>query len=298
MTSRWTSSSLLFLAAAIWGFAFVAQRAGMEHVGPFTFNAVRFALGGVVLVPFIARRRERGPAPDEMGAVSGRRLLLVGGILAGIVLFAGASMQQLGIVTTTAGKAGFITGLYVIIVPLLGLFWGQRAGIEIWLGAILAVVGLYLLSMTGRFLISTGDLFVLLGAFAWAGHVHIIGWLSPRTDPIKIAFLQFMTCSLLSFAAAAILETVTIRGIHAAAIPILYAGLVSSGVAYTIQVIAQRQVRPAHAAIILSLEAVFAVMGGWLLLSEILTLRELFGCALMLGGMLLSQAEIYRPRRE
>jgi drug/metabolite transporter (DMT)-like permease len=297
MMSRWTSGSLLLLAASIWGFAFVAQRAGMEYVGPFTFNAVRFALGGAILLPIMAWRRGRDTACDDGRPKSGQRLLLMGGILAGTVLFVGASLQQMGIVTTTAGKAGFITGLYVIIVPLMGLFWGQRAGVEIWLGAILAVAGLYLLSMAGRLVICTGDLLVLLGAFAWAGHVHIIGWLSPRTDPIRIAFLQFMTCSLLSLAAAAILEMVTIRGIREAMIPILYAGLVSSGVAYTIQVVAQRRVRPAPAAIILSLEAVFAVMGGWLLLEEILTLRELFGCALMLGGMLLAQAEIYKPRR-
>ena len=285
----WRSNALLFLAAAIWGFAFVAQRAGMEHVGPFTFNAVRFALGGMVLIPLLLRRSKRqdmqGSAPPS---VSGRTVLLGGG-LAGLALFLGASLQQMGIVHTTAGKAGFITGLYVIIVPILGLFWRKRSGLGTWLGAMLATVGLYFLSIGEKLAISTGDLLVLLGAFVWAGHVHIIGKFSPRIDSIKLAFVQFMVCSAFSLITAAFAEKITMPGLHGAAIPILYAGLMSSGVAYTLQVVAQRRVLPAHAAIILSLEAVFAVVGGWLMLEEMLTSRELLGCVLMLGGMFVSQ---------
>jgi drug/metabolite transporter (DMT)-like permease len=290
--SIWKSNALLFLAAAIWGFAFVAQRAGMEYVGPFTFNAVRFCLGGIVLIPLLLRGGGRvniedgSPHPMRTGGI------LLGGGLAGLFLFLGASLQQMGIVHTTAGKAGFITGLYVIIVPIMGLCWGRRSGLGTWLGATLAIAGLYFLSITEHFTISTGDLLVLLGAFVWAGHVHIIGWLSPRIDSIRLAFLQFMACSALSLIAAAFTENITMPGLQGAAIPILYAGLISSGVAYTLQVVAQRKVRPAHAAIILSLEAVFAVLGGWLMLEEVLTSRELLGCVLMLSGMFVSQLGI------
>ena len=289
---RWRSNALLLLAAAIWGFAFVAQRAGMEHVGPFAFNAVRFAMGGIALIPFLLRGRGHPTGSEDALPRARGKAVLLSGSLAGAALFVGASLQQMGIVYTTAGKAGFITGLYVIIVPIMGLCWRQRTGIEIWLGALLAVVGLYLLSVAGKMAVSRGDLLVLLGAFSWAGHVHIIGWLSPRIDPIRLAFMQFMACSALSLIIAGLVERITTQGLQGAAIPILYAGIMSSGVAYTLQVLAQRTARPAHAALILSLEAAFAALGGWLMLREILSGRELFGCVLMLGGMLMSQIAI------
>jgi drug/metabolite transporter (DMT)-like permease len=293
MNSRRTSGPLLLLAAAIWGFAFVAQRAGMAHVGPFTFNAVRFALGGLVLLPLIALRGRRSPvSPAAQLPAAGRWIWW--GTAAGLVLFAGASLQQTGIVFTTAGKAGFITGLYVIIVPLGGLLWRQRTAAPAWLGAVLAVAGLYFLSLSGGLRMVRGDLLVLAGAFFWAGHVQLIGWLSPRTDPIRLACLQFFACAAASLLAAVFVEPaffqrMTAPGLRAAAWPILYAGLLSTGVAYTLQVVAQRRAPPAHAAIILSLEAVFAALGGWFLLKEVLSRRELFGCLLMLAGMLLSQ---------
>jgi drug/metabolite transporter (DMT)-like permease len=301
MTSRWTSSPLLLLAAAIWGFAFVAQRAGMEHVGPFTFNTVRFALGGIVLLPLVVARRRRKAVKGKGRPFTGGRKVLLGGLVAGLVLFAGASLQQSGIVYTTAGKAGFITGLYVIIVPLGGLLWKQQTGAQTWLGAVLAVAGLYFLSISGRMSMARGDLLVLLGAFLWAGHVHLIGWLSPRSDPIQLACCQFLVCSAASLMAAVFLETVLFQkmpgqGLQAAAVPILYAGLLSTGVAYTFQVIAQRRAHPSHAALILSLEAVFAAFGGWLMLGEVLSPRELFGCLLMLAGMLLSQIDLKTGR--
>ena len=283
------SDGLLLLAAAIWGFAFVAQRVGMDYVGPFTFNGVRFALGSLSLVPLLVAGRKR-PTPSESAPphIRTKSLLLLGG-LAGIVLFAGASLQQIGIVYTTAGKAGFITGLYVILVPILGLFWRQRPGAWTWFGALCAAAGLYLLSITGRLSISPGDLLVLWGACFWAGHVLIVGWLSPKLGPVRLAFLQFVTCSLLSLLTAVFTEPIALQGICDAAIPILYGGLLSVGVAYTLQVVAQRSAPPAHAAIILSLEAVFAALGGRLILSEALSSRELLGCAFMLVGILVSQ---------
>lgn len=280
---------LLLITAMIWGFAFVAQRVGMDYVGPFTFNGVRFALGSLSLLPLILFLQNKQPQSSP-GLPEERRIsVFKGGLLAGGALFAGASLQQAGMVYTTAGNGGFITGLYVVIVPLLGLFWRQRPHAGTWIGAVLAAVGLYFLSITEDFTIAFGDLLVLVGAFFWAGHVLLIGWLAPRTDSLKLASVQFAVCSLLSLVIAFAIEHVSLESILQAGIPILYGGLGSVGIAYTLQVIAQREAHPAHSAIILSLEGVFAAFGGWLLLNEILTMRSFFGCMLMLAGMLLSE---------
>lgn len=291
------SDVLLLLTATIWGFAFVAQRLGMDHVGPFTFNGVRFALGSLSLLPLwlLSRRRinrTAGATTDRAGKV-----LLWGGVAAGLALFTGASLQQVGLVYTTAGKAGFITGLYVILVPLLGLLWRQRPHAGTWGGATLAVFGLYLLCVTEEFTIAFGDLLELLGAFFWAGHVLLIGWLSPRVDAIRLSCIQFAVCSLLSLATAVVLEVISLQGLLSAALPILYGGVMSVGVAYTLQVIAQREAHPAHTAIILSLEGAFAALGGWLILGETLSARGLLGCLLMLAGMLFSELSGFFVRR-
>ncbi|OGB94011.1 MAG: hypothetical protein A2Z31_04205 [candidate division NC10 bacterium RBG_16_65_8] len=283
------ADSLLLLTAFIWGFAFVAQRVGMEYVGPFGFNGVRFALGCLVLLPLRFRNGIRGDDPssrdDGLFSLSG----LGGGLLAGLVLFAGASFQQVALVYTTAGNAGFITGLYVVLVPIIGIALGHRTHAGTWIGAALAAVGLYLLSVTDQFTVSPGDLLVLIGAFFWAGHVHIIGWLSPKQDPLKIAFLQYAACAALSLFVAGAIEQSRTSNYVSAAIPILYGGLMSVGVAYTLQVVAQKKAKPAHAAIILSLEAVCAAIGGWIILNETLSPRGIAGCILMLCGMLISQ---------
>jgi drug/metabolite transporter (DMT)-like permease len=283
------SDVLLLITAIIWGFAFVAQRVGMDYVGPFTFNGIRFAIGSLSLLPLVLISREQRTAANLIFPRPGLKTILFGGGALGLTLFAGASLQQIGLVYTTAGKAGFITGLYVIIVPILGLIWRQQPGIGTWIGAFLAAIGLYLLSITEKFTIELGDLLVLIGAFFWAAHVLIIGWLSPRINPIKLAFSQYVACSILSLTAASILEVITLGSVFQAAVPILYGGLLSVGIAYTLQVVAQRDAHPAHAAILLSLEAVFAAIGGWLILGEIISPRGLIGCGLMLFGMLLSQ---------
>lgn len=288
-TSTVKSDALLLTTAIIWGFAFVAQRVGMDFVGPFIFNGVRFALGCLVLLPFLLRNGMRTTSHPTQRNPGNRRLGILGGLLAGIVLFSGASLQQVGLVYTTAGNAGFITGLYVVIVPILGIFLRHRTNTGTWTGAVLAAAGLYLLSVTDQFTIAFGDLLVLIGAFFWAGHVHIIGWLSPKLDSFKLAFLQYAACSVLSLVTAALFEHNTMDNLLLAAIPILYGGILSVGIAYTLQVVAQKNAHPAHAAIILSLEAVFAAVGGRLLLDEILSARELLGCSLMLLGMLISQ---------
>ncbi len=214
--------------------------------------------------------------------------------------FIGFSTQSIGLQYTTASNGGFITGLYVVIVPILGLFWKQQPEIGTWIGAALAAVGLYLLSVTEQFTISFGDLLELAGAFFWAAHMLIIGWLSPKTNPIRLAIVQYAACSLFSAIVAMITETITAQGLYQAAIPILYGGLLSVGIAYTLQIIAQKHAHPAHAAILLSLEAVFAAIGGWMLLGETLSVRGMTGCALMLSGMLLSQLQpyLFHPSRK
>ncbi|MBE9566412.1 MAG: DMT family transporter [Proteobacteria bacterium] len=287
------SESLLLLASAIWGFAFVAQRVAMDHIGPFTFNAVRFALGSLPMLPLIALARRRGNgghAPDRPRL----RGLLLSGLAAGALLYGGASLQQLGIVHTTAGKAGFITGLYVIIVPILGLLWKMHPRPNVWAGAVLGIVGLFLLSVTEHFTIGLGDSLVLAGAFFWAGHVILVGWLIRRIDVGTLAFLQFTTCAVLSFLTALVVEDIRIDGIIAAAGPILYGAFISVGIAYTLQLIGQRRTPPSRAAIILGLEAVFAAVGGWAVLNETLSSRALVGCSLMLAGVIVSQLRLRR----
>jgi drug/metabolite transporter (DMT)-like permease len=290
MPARHLKSDLLFLlSAVIWGFAFVAQRMGMDHVGPFTFNGIRFFLGAMVLVPFICRSQKYQPRTYAGNRqTSARRLIFYGG-LAGLAIFAGASLQQVGLVYTTAGKAGFITGLYVVIVPIMGLLWGQRTNTGTWGGALMAAAGMYLLSVNEDLTVSFGDLLELIGAVLWACHIHLIGWLSPKTDSLRLAFIQFMVCAAASLVTAVVIETASVADIVAAALPIIYGGALSVGVAYTLQVVAQRHAHPAHAAILLSLEAVFAAVGGWLILGEVMSGRGMVGCILMFTGMLVSQ---------
>lgn len=290
--NRVTGPFILLLSAAIWGFAFVAQRAGMEYVGPFTFNGIRFALGGLILLPMLFLLRSK---PTTSTAPTPRHYSWIAVGLAGLVLFVSANLQQVGLVYTTAGKAGFITGLYVVIVPLLGLLRRHRVSAFVWAGCGLAVIGMYLLSVVGVFSIARGDALVFASAIGWAFHVHIVSWLAQRWNPLKIAVLQFAICSALSLAVALMTETIQIQAVLQAGWLIAYAGILSVGVAYTLQVVGQRHVPPASAGVILSLEAVFAVIGGWALLGEVLSTRGMVGCALMFGGMMLAQV---RSRRQ
>lgn len=283
------SNALLLITAAIWGFAFVAQRVGMEHLGPFTFNAARFTLGSLSLLPLLFISRDERPASENILPRPSLKLVVFGGFSAGFMLFMGMSLQQAGLVYTTAGKAGFITSLYVVIVPILGLFWKQSTNPGIWLGAVLAAIGLYFLSVTERFSVAFGDLLEFFCAFFWAGQVLIIGWLSPKIPSVKLAFTQFVVCAVLSLMVAVMVEDISWNALVQATGPILYGGILSSGVAFTFQIMAQRHTHPALASITMSMEAVFAAIGGWLLLGEILSMRGLMGCGLMLGGMLISQ---------
>lgn len=289
-TRSFKADILLLITAIIWGAAFVAQRIGMDYMGPLTFNAVRFALGALALIPLIQRmdREKKHDGTYQEVEISS---FVKGSILAGGALFLGATFQQWGLVYTTAGNAGFITGLYVVFVPIFGLFFKQKTGLPTWIGAVLAVIGMYLLSVNEDFHIEKGDLLVLCCAFFFAAHVIVISLLANRVDPVKFAAGQFAACSIFSFIGAFILEDVSISGIVSGIVPILYGGLMSVGVAYTLQVVAQQDAKPAHAAIILSLESVFAALAGWLLLGEVLSVQGIIGCGLMLSGMLISQAK-------
>jgi drug/metabolite transporter (DMT)-like permease len=281
---------MLLLASAIWGFAFVAQRLGMDYMGPFAFNGIRFMMGALTLLPLILWRSRRKPHSEQQG---GGKLLLAGGLLAGALVFLGASFQQVGLMTTTAGNAGFITGLYVVFVPLFGILIGQRTNPQTGAGALLAFSGLYLLSFTDSLSMSWGDGLVLIGTVFWAVQILTIGWLSPKLDTIKLAFYEFLFCSILSLAVALFTET---KGISGGAIPLIYGGVFSVGIAYTLQVVVQKKANASHGAIIMSLEAVFALIGGILFLEETLSFRGAVGCCLMLSGMLISSAWAVRRR--
>ena len=288
------SNILLLITAAIWGSAFVAQRVGMEFIGPHTFNGIRFLIGSAVLVPLViwlSRRLANSNQAEytDKPAKQGGSGLVWGGIIAGAVLFIGATLQQMGLVYTTAGKAGFITSLYIVLVPIMGIALKQKAGLGIWVGAILALIGLYLLSITSDFTLEYGDFLMFIGAFFWAGHVLVIGWLAPKYDPLKLSIIQFFVCGLLSMCVALVYETIIWADVMLAMESILYAAIMSTGIAYTLQVVAQQDAKPSHAAIILSGEAMFAVLAGWLILGEILTIRGMIGCALIMVGMLVSQ---------
>ncbi len=287
------SDFVLLVAASIWGLAFVAQRMGLDHVGPFTYNGLRFALGGLSLLPFLLvsrkKRINRTRAHDDPGS----KEILQGGILAGVILFAGSSLQQVGMLYTTAGKAGFITGLYVVIVPVMGLLWRQKAGTGTWIGALMAAVGLYFLSVTEEMTISFGDLLEVVGALFFAMHVIVIGKLSQRIDTVRLSFVQCMLCSVVSMIVAVSMEDISLSGIRMAALPIFYGGVFSVGIAYSLQIYGQKGSHPAHAAILLSLESVIAAIGGCLILNEVLSGRSLSGCVLMMAGMLVSQLYPY-----
>ena len=277
----------MLLAAAIWGFAFVAQREGMETMGPFLFNAARFFIGSAVLFPLVWYLSKKNKTPKNKETST--KKLLIAGTIAGLFLFLASSFQQVGIQYTTAGKAGFITGLYIFFVPLIGIFFGQRTGSGTWLGAFIAVIGLYLLSINDDFSIARGDLLQLICAVFFAAHILVVGYVAKRMDPLKLSLIQYVVSGVLSFIIAIAIELITWQMIVDTAIPLLYAGVMSIGVGYTLQVVAQQHAKSSHAAIILGLEGAFAVLGGWLILDENLSTRGLIGCGLMLSGMFLSQ---------
>ncbi|MBB1520143.1 DMT family transporter [Aquipseudomonas guryensis] len=277
---------LMLLTAMIWGSAFVAQRLGMDAIGPFLYTGLRFALATVVLLPLVVLLSRRGgeKRPEPIN-----RSLLLAGLIMGLALSLGINLQQVGLLFTSVTNSGFITGLYVIVVPLLGLFIGHKTGMGTWLGAGLAVAGMFLLSVGEGFQVASGDWLQLAGAFVWGVHVLLVSFFASRHDPLRLALLQFATCAVISLVLALVLEEIKLDAILAAGPAILYGGLFGVAVGFTLQVVAQKHAIASHAAIILSLEAVFAAIAGALFLSEALALKGYFGCALMFAGMLLAQ---------
>ena len=277
---------LMLLTAIIWGSAFIAQRMGMDSIGPFLYTGLRFTLASIVLLPlilFLEKRVEhRKPEPFNPG-------LLLGGLIMGLALTIGMNLQQVGLLFTSVTNSGFITGLYVIIVPLLGLFLGHKTGLGIWMGAALAVTGMFLLSVGDGFQVASGDWLQLAGAFVWGIHVLLVGHFASRHDPLQLALIQLTVCGLISLLLALLFEPIQLDAILLALPAILYGGLLGVCVGFTLQVVAQKDAIPSHAAVILSMEAVFAALFGALLLGEALSIKGYFGCALMLAGMLLAQ---------
>ncbi|MCD7764612.1 MAG: DMT family transporter [Lachnospiraceae bacterium] len=309
------SSLTLLLTAVIWGVAFVAQSVGMDYVEPFTFSFTRCILGGLVLIPCIAlmdrqkgkqeREREKtggsvntenaaclnGAAEQEKNCKdkAERRTLLAGGVCCGIALCVASNLQQIGIQYTSVGKAGFITALYIVLVPVIEIFLGKKSGIRTWISVVIAVAGLYLLCITDGFSIGTGDILILLCALAFSVHILVIDYFSPKVDGVRMSCIQFFVCGILSGIAMLIFETPSVGAVMQAWLPIGYAGILSCGVAYTLQIIGQKGTDPTVASLILSLESVVSVLSGWLILHQSLSRKELLGCVLMFLAIILVQ---------
>lgn len=290
------SSLLLTLTALIWGVAFVAQSEGMNYVGGFTFNASRFMVGGTVLIPCIFLLRSVNAdswnhLTEEEKKIR-RKNGIIGGLCCGIFLCVASSLQQFGIAYTTVGKAGFITALYIVIVPLFGLFLRKKVSFNIWISVAIAAVGMYLLCITEDFSIGKGDFLVFLCAIGFTLHILVIDYFSPKADGVVISCVQFFTAGVLSSIMMFLFEKPTWSAVFAAWLPVLYAGVMSCGVAYTLQVVAQKDIEPTIASLLMSLESVFSLLAGWVLLGQKLSAKELFGCVLVFGAIVLAQIPV------
>lgn len=279
----------LFITAFIWGTAFVAQSLGMDQgIGPFTFNAARYAVGAIVLIPVILlldrllKRKEAEEAPDIT-------ITIKGGICCGVVLAIASSLQQIGILYTTVGKAGFGTALYIIIVPFMAVFLHKKIPGRVWLAAIIAIVGFYLMCVSETLSLNKGDLLVLLGAFMWSVHIHVVDHFAPRANGVMMSSIQFAISSLICLTCSLLFETISVSTLIVGAGPILYAGVMSCGIAYTLQIVAQQNVEPALACLIMSLESVVSALAGWVILGETMVVIEIIGCILVFTGVIIAQ---------
>lgn len=302
-THKVRNTLLLLLTALIWGCAFVAQSVSMDYIGPLTFTCLRFVIGGLVLLPVIKfleqLEKKEASGAGGSGAMShekNKRKLIEGGIVCGTFLFFASCTQQIGIQYTTVGKAGFITTFYIIVVPLLGLFFKRFCGILTWIAVVIALVGLYFLCMTEKLTIQMGDAYVLLCAFLFAAQIMAVDHYAPMVDNVKMSCIQFFTAGILGAAGTLLFESPDLKMILGAAVPILYTGVMSSGVAYTLQVVAQKGLNPTVAALIMSLESVFSALAGYVILHQVLTARELLGCVLMFIAIVLAQLPDFTRR--
>ena len=295
--NRLRGSVMLLLAALFWGIAFAAQSKGMDYVEPFAFNGARSFLGVAVLIPLWLAMGRPQPAKGYDA-----KALWLGGGLCGCMLFAATSLQQIGLVTTSAGKSGFLTALYIILVPVFGIFAGRKAGANVWIAVVLATAGLYLLCAVDGFSLAAGDLLTLLCAVCFAFQIMLVDRVADRTSPLLLCAVQFGVCGLLSLPVMFLTEQPDWAGLWAARIPLLYTGIMSSAVAYTLQIIGQRDTEPAVASLLMSFESVFSVLAGAVLLKERLTATELCGCALVFTAILLAQfspfGKMHKKRRK
>ena len=286
---RLKNAAILMLTAFIWGTAFVAQSVGMDYLGPFTFNGVRSLIGAAALLPCIwllqILNKKEGTVKEE----GSRKDLIIGGIACGLLLFAASSLQQIGIQYTSAGKAGFITAFYIVIVPVLGIFLHKKIGWKVWIAVLLALAGLYFLCITEKFTIGKGDIFIFLCALVFSLHIMVIDHFSPMVDGVKMSCIQFLVCGIVSIPFMVLTETPRLDAMLAGWFPLVYAGVFSCGVAYTLQIVGQKNVNPAIASLILSLESCFSVLAGWMILGERLSVRESAGCILMFAAIILAQ---------
>ena len=293
MKQQIKSSLILLLTATIWGVAFVAQSVGMEYIGPFTFNAIRCVLGGLVLIPVILVLKKKKETGAENQEKEDKKTLWTGGIVCGVILCIASNLQQFGIMEASVGKSGFFTALYIVMIPVIGIFIGKRPGIKLWFCVALAVVGMYLLCMKdGSFTIERADIMLLLCALAFSFHILVVDYFSPKVGGVKMSCIQFFVCGVLSAVGMLFTETPDISNIQAAWLPLLYAGLLSCGVGYTLQIVGQKGINPVIASLIMSLESVISALAGWVILGQVLSPKEILGCVLMFVAIIITQIPI------
>lgn len=293
MKQQIKSSLILLLTATIWGVAFVAQSVGMEYIGPFTFNAIRCVLGGLALIPVILVLKKKKETGAENQEKEDKKTLWAGGIACGVILCIASNLQQFGIMEASVGKSGFFTALYIVMIPVIGIFIGKRPGIKLWFCVALAVVGMYLLCMKdGSFTIERADIMLLLCALAFSFHILVVDYFSPKVDGVKMSCIQFFVCGVLSAVGMLFTETPDISNIQAAWLPLLYAGLLSCGVGYTLQIVGQKGINPVIASLIMSLESVISALAGWVILGQVLSPKEILGCVLMFVAIIITQISI------
>lgn len=293
MKQQIKSSLILLLTATIWGVAFVAQSVGMEYIGPFTFNAIRCVLGGLVLIPVILVLKKKKETGAENQEKEDKKTLWTGGIACGVILCIASNLQQFGIMEASVGKSGFFTALYIVMIPVIGIFIGKRPGIKLWFCVALAVAGMYLLCMKdGSFTIERADIMLLLCALAFSFHILVVDYFSPKVDGVKMSCIQFFVCGVLSAVGMLFTETPDIPNIQAAWLPLLYAGLLSCGVGYTLQIVGQKGINPVIASLIMSLESVISALAGWVILGQVLSPKEILGCVLMFVAIIITQIPI------
>ena len=296
MKTKVRNSCLLFLTACIWGSSFVAQSVGMDYTGPYTFNCLRFLIGSLVLLPviFFSRHRKKDQKDRSKDRTLQKKEMLCGGIVCGVILCIASTLQQIGIIYTTAGKAGFLTAMYIVLVPVLGLFLKRKAGLQLWISVGLALIGLYLLCMKGAFSLNGGDVLLILCAVGFSVHIMVVDYFSPKMDGMILSCIQFLVAGLISGIGMLLSEQFDWHMVLLAAKPILYSGVLSCGVGYTLQVIAQKGLNPTVASLLMSLESVVSVITVFLVLHEVLSGRELLGCVFMFAAVILAQIPVKR----